>query len=288
MGKSAPSPPAAPDPAATAAAQGAINKETAVAQANLNRINQYSPYGSSVYKQVGTNADSTPQYEQTTTFAPEQQQQLDLTNQAGIKTGNIANEQLDRLRTSLAAPINYDSAPELKSTIDVNSPTYKAAEESYLSRVNPQLDHDRSSLEQRLANQGIAVGSEAYTRAQSDFGQQANDARSQAITAAMTKALQDATLGNSARAQSIQETASLRNQPLNEISALLSGSQVQAPQFSQTPQVGVQPADITGPTALNYQGALAQQNAAMQSNNASTGGLFGLGGSAIVGASFFL
>jgi hypothetical protein len=51
MGKSAPSPPTPPDPVATAQAQGAINRETAIAQANLNRINEFTPYGSSVWEQ---------------------------------------------------------------------------------------------------------------------------------------------------------------------------------------------------------------------------------------------
>ena len=51
MGKSAPSPPEPPDPVKTAEAQGAINKETAVAQANLNRVDEYTPYGQSVWEQ---------------------------------------------------------------------------------------------------------------------------------------------------------------------------------------------------------------------------------------------
>ena len=51
MGKSAPSPPPPPDPVKTAEAQGAMNIETAVAQSKLNRVNEYTPYGSSVWKQ---------------------------------------------------------------------------------------------------------------------------------------------------------------------------------------------------------------------------------------------
>ena len=43
MGKSSPRAPAAPDPYATAAAQGAMNKETAETQARLNRVDEYTP-----------------------------------------------------------------------------------------------------------------------------------------------------------------------------------------------------------------------------------------------------
>ena len=47
--KSSPSPPPQPDPVATAQAQGAVDKETAIAQAALNRINENTPYGSLTY-----------------------------------------------------------------------------------------------------------------------------------------------------------------------------------------------------------------------------------------------
>lgn len=49
MGKSAGSPPPPPDPRLTAAAQAQANIDTARATAQLNRINQYTPFGSLVY-----------------------------------------------------------------------------------------------------------------------------------------------------------------------------------------------------------------------------------------------
>lgn len=53
MGKSSPKAPAAPDPAKTAAAQTATNKETALWNAMLNNVNQITPYGSLTYTQSG-------------------------------------------------------------------------------------------------------------------------------------------------------------------------------------------------------------------------------------------
>lgn len=50
---SAPKAPAAPDPAATAAAQTATNKDTAYWNAVLNNVNQVTPYGNLTYKQTG-------------------------------------------------------------------------------------------------------------------------------------------------------------------------------------------------------------------------------------------
>lgn len=273
--------PAAPDPAATAAAQGAINKETAVAQANLNRIDQYAPQGTLTYEQIGTNADNTPRYKQTTTYSPEQQKLYELSTQASTQMGQTANDQLARLQTSLAQPISYDGAPALASGMD--EATRNAAEQAYMARINPQLDRDRQALESRLASQGISLNSDAYNKAMDAANRQANDARSQGVLQAINLGQSTAAQQNAARQQYIQEAASIRNQPLNEISALMSGTQVSAPQFSAVPQVGVANADITGPTALQYQGQLANYNAQQQANNASMGGLFGLGSAALGG-----
>jgi hypothetical protein len=50
-------------------------------------------------------------------------------------------------------------------------------EESLYGRLNPQLERDRSNLEQRLADQGIRYGSDAYNRAMDDYNRQSTDAR---------------------------------------------------------------------------------------------------------------
>lgn len=53
MGKSSPSVPKAPDPTKTADAQTASNEATALYQAQLNNVNQVTPYGSLTYSQTG-------------------------------------------------------------------------------------------------------------------------------------------------------------------------------------------------------------------------------------------
>jgi len=76
MGKKSPSAPAAPDPAATAAAQTATNKETAYWNAALNNVNQITPYGSLTYEQTGGgkkyNMDAYNQAMQTYANRPQQ------------------------------------------------------------------------------------------------------------------------------------------------------------------------------------------------------------------------
>ena len=50
-----------------------------------------------------------------------------------------------------------------------------------MGRINPQLAKERSNIEQRLADQGIRYGSQAYTSAMDDYNRQSNDARFAAI-----------------------------------------------------------------------------------------------------------
>jgi hypothetical protein len=279
-------------------------------------------------------------------------------------------------------------------------------EEAIYSRLNPQLDRDRASLENTLVNQGFARGSEAFKNEMDAFGRQSNDARMQAILAGggeqsrlANLALQSGQFANQAQQQSygqelgrgqfyndaqmqglagqnqaynqalgrgqfanqaqaeqfqqeqsrglfglqagelnnqaqlsgagfnnqaaqqgyenqvrqtqygndvagrqfsdqmglaqsqetqreraLQEQLALRNQPINEISALMSGGQVSAPQF--TPYQGGQIANTPIGDYTYNSAALANQNyqTQQQQKNAAMGGLFGLGSSAILGA----
>lgn len=59
----------------------------------------------------------------------------------------------------------------------------RRVEDAFMSRMNEDLERDRSALEQRLANQGIVAGSEAYDNAMALHGRNVNDARTQAILA---------------------------------------------------------------------------------------------------------
>jgi hypothetical protein len=60
MGKKTPQAPTPPDPVKTAQAQAAINKETAITQSTLNRVDEYTPYGTSKWAQAGTEAAGGP------------------------------------------------------------------------------------------------------------------------------------------------------------------------------------------------------------------------------------
>jgi hypothetical protein len=89
-----------------------------------------------------------------------------------------------------------------------------------------------------------------------------------------------AQFGNNAANQSLQTQLALRNQPLNEITGLMSGSQLQMPQFQGYNPTNIAPAPV-------FAGAQAQGNANMQNYgiqqsgaNATTSGLFSLASAA--------
>ena len=75
------------------------------------------------------------------------------------------------------------------------------------------------------------------------------------------------------RGQAFSESLATRNQPINEITALLSGSQVSNPasQSGPTPQTQVGGVDYSGLVQGNYQNQ-------MNAYGAKMGGLFGLAG----------
>tara|TARA_R110000824_G_scaffold394108_1_gene593708 strand:+ start:891 stop:1787 length:897 start_codon:yes stop_codon:yes gene_type:complete len=285
MGKSAPSAPAAPDPAATAAAQGAVNKETAIAQTRLNQVDEYTPYGQSTYSPTGEEIDGIQQFRRDTTLNPEQQAIVDQQTAISGDLNRFAGDQIGRVEGSLATPFSYDgmpAAPQADSA--ARQQTIDSLYGQYQSRLDPQFQTQQTALETQLANQGIGVGSDAYNKSMESFGRTRNDAYTSAMNQAVGAggAEQSRLFGlqGNQRERAIQEASYQRGVPLNELTALMGSSGgVNMPTFSPTPQTGIGQTDITGPTMLQYQ---AQQNAANRSsgaNNAMMGGLFGLAGS---------
>lgn len=85
-----------------------------------------------------------------------------------------------------------------------------------------------------------------------------------------------ADFGNNQRTAALQELLALRNQPLNELTAALSGSQVSLPQFQGQYRQGVQPPPVGDYIYDSYANEAANARAGMS-------GLFGLGSSLLGG-----
>lgn len=276
-GGSAPAP-APPDPVATAQAQAAANKEAVRESAIVNQVNQVTPFGNMTWSgDIGS-----PNRTVTQTLAPDQQAQLDLTNQAGIKYGQTANTQLDAVRGKLSQPVDFSA---LGTAPTVNDEYRSDVENALFSRINPQLDRDRDALITRLANQGITdTGSQAYMSAIDELNRKENDLRLGITATGGQEAARQYGLEAAGRDRAINELMQERQVPLNELAAMLTGTQVQNPNFVNPQQYNVAPADVMGATYANYQGQQNQYAADQQRAAANRQGLYSLLGSGATAA----
>ena len=308
MGKS--SAPKPPDYKAAAEATAQGNLEATRAATQANRINQYTPYGSLTYTQKPTNEYDYDAYnkalkgyntalssyngggqksgavaspiapnlenfkkynqdsgwEQTMTLTPEAQKAMDQQLALNTKYGETANIGFDKARDLFENP-ELDTSVLPERAINVG----QTAQEAILSRLNPQLAQQDELLRARLANQGITLGSDAYSREMELQSQRANDLQMQA-------ALQGINLDQNNRAAALQEQAYLQDRPLNLINALRTGNQVQAPQFQQfAQQATTQGADLLGAAQAQYNADLNAANAANASSSGLMSGLLGVG-----------
>ncbi len=255
----APEPPSAKD---TASAANSTNLSTAIANAFMGNVNQVTPDGTLTFDQTGTHqwydpftkkTYDVPTFTATQELSEDQQAIQDQSRGAELNMATLANQQSSFLKDYMAEPVDL-SSDNVRNYVN----------DHYLDDFTSEWDTQRSDLETRLANQGIGIGSDAYTRAMSDFSQNRSGAR-------------DNLYGNMyAGAQ--QAITAERNQPLNEITALLSGSQVSQPSFVNANMPGIPTTDVAGLINTNYNQKLANWQSDVNQRQNLMGGLFGLAG----------
>lgn len=249
-----PSTPDAPKPLDSgqlANTQRTENARAAQQNAGWNRLNQRDQFGNTMnFQRVGTDADGNPRFQL--------QQALGATGR-NIQRGmnGLANQFFEGANNYLSNPFQVDS--------EVEGRLYNLG----ASRVDPRMQQSRAALQQQLANQGIAVGSEAYTNAMRDFGQQENDAYN--------------SLALQARGQAYNEALGERQQGISELGGLAGlgvqyGMNASNPNFQNYAQIGIPAIDTIGLEQMRYGQEMDQYNQQMQQNNAFMGGLAGLGG----------
>jgi hypothetical protein len=179
-------------------------------------------------------------------------------------------------------PISYDNLPELAGSGGYQD-RIGEVEAAMYSRLNPQMDRARASLETTLANRGIRPGSEAYDRAMRNQGETENDARMQVTLGSGQEQSRLAGLDSATRAQLLQERTSQANEPINRLMAILGGTQVNQPNY-QTYQPQVMPTtDVASITQQGFQNQQQNYNTQVSSQNQMLGSLFGLGSAAVMG-----
>lgn len=249
--------PTPPDPYETAAAQTQSNKDTAITQAGLNMTNQLTPYGTLVYEQIGTWDDGTPRYQATTKLDPAQQRLLDTTTGAKQNLADTAKMLSGGLGDILGQPLDWSSQQKYLNDLTAQN-------------LDPLWARKRDQQYQDLADRGVGMNSTAFTNAFQDFDR------------AQSMSYNDANLNNFSTA--LSSALAMRNQPINEINAIMSGAQVQNPTFASTPQTGVAGTDIAGLVSQNY----GQQVNAYNQQQQNLGGLFGTIGNVTAAALPFI
>jgi len=261
----APSAPAAPDytGAAQQTAQG--NLDAARAATAANRVNQVTPYGNLDYSINGTDPYGNPTWTATTSLSDVGQQLLNNQNATSLGLGGTINAALGQVQNTMGQAFN-PNLPQVGINAGQNY------QDAAMQRLAPQLQQSRELLTNQLSNQGIPVGSEAYNRAQMNQAQKEND-----LLAANTT--QGFNTGLAANQQAYNQAMTNYNLPLNTLSALRSGSQVQNPTFVNAPQQATTSgADVLGATQMGYNAQMGNFNAQQAAQQGLNSGLMGLGG----------
>lgn len=273
--------PPAPDYVGAAQAQAAGSVDAVRAQAQANRVDQVTPYGNLTYTKAPQQWDPTgyqnavaywdahpelhgpgkngPTVEQfgyqpdkwqaTVSLSPEQQKLLDQQNKTSLGLAGLQNQGLSYVQSTLDKPFDQSALPAQM----VNAG--QTGQDAIMARLQPQIDRERAALEQQMANQGITRGSEAWNNAQIDQNTRQNDL----LTSAAIRGID---VGNQARQQAIQEQSFFRNEPINTLNAVRTGSQVQMPNFINVAQQSLaQSPDFMGAVNGQYNSALEASNA---------------------------
>lgn len=298
--------PKTPDPYEVAAAQSNANLQGAWSSAIIGNANEINPYGSVNYKTIGYEpvtidgkTQMVPRQQREIKLSPEQQELLKLQNQMQTNLGNLGVSQSARLQGLLGKNLDttgitdwqsYRKPGEIRQ--DTGRTDRQGIEEAMMASYGRSHAPQQAAEDATLANRGLAPGSqgfgtvqqgredafaEASRQAYLGSGEESRRAQGAFNTAEAQKAQEWAAYAdamNTMRGGQLQEKAFLRNAPINEISALMSGSQVSLPQFQpySSPQVAAAPIGqyIYGSHDIESQNAAAKMQ-----------GLFGLGGAAI-------
>jgi len=260
-----PSPPPAPDYASAATATAAGNLDAARAATAANRVNQVTPYGSLNYSINGADPYGNPTWTATTNLSDVGQQLLNNQNNASLGLGSTINSALGDVQNTMGQPFN----PNLPQ-VGINAG--QSYQDAAMQRLQPQIAQDREALNTQLANSGIPVGSEAWKRAQMSQGQKEND-----LLAANTT--QGFNTGLAANQNAFNQQMTQYNMPLNTLSALRTGAQVQNPTFVNAPQQATTSgADLLGAATAQGNYNTAANNAASASQSSMNSGLMSLAG----------
>jgi len=160
----APDVPEAPDPKEQGAAQTAGNVSTATANAALANINEYTPQGSVIRKQTGTQeiwdenlgkTISVPTYSAYQTYSPQEQAIYNSGSANRLGVNALAGTMIDQVGNTVSKGIDYSKMPAGGNAADINLPQYS----QFGAGPNLQTSIGNSGpITQNIANAGRIQG----------------------------------------------------------------------------------------------------------------------------------
>jgi len=263
--------PATPDYTGAAQATASGNLDAARAATAANRVNQVTPYGTLKYSVTGADPYGNPTWTSTSALSPDQQALYDYDIASSKGLGELQSQGLKYVGNMLSSPFDTSRLPQtgINAGEDMT--------QSIMRRLQPTLAMEQKQFDTNMANQGIPLGSEAYENAKRMFDQRQNDRL-------VSSVIQGTNTGLQARGQGFSELAYQRNEPINTLNAVRSGSQVTNPNsfFVNAPQQSTTAgADYLGAAGLTGNANIAAANASNAQRNAMIQGLFSLGSSAV-------
>lgn len=220
--KDSPSPPPPPDYTGAAVAQGAANKETAIASNLLNNPNVTNPYGT----QIWSGGESGERPYLTQTLSPEQQALYNQQLETKGLLGDLGTSGATALKGIVGTGVDFSGAPSAPGSADA---TRQKVIDAMMGRANEDYGKQTDQANSDLVAAGIRPGTKAYSDRMQMIERSRNDARNLAEVAGGNAASQSYTMDAQRRKDSIAELLAQRQIPLNEITALMSGSQVNNP-----------------------------------------------------------
>ncbi|WP_299933663.1 hypothetical protein [uncultured Pelagimonas sp.] len=234
--------------------------DTAQAQANINRLNTYTPYGNSVYGHVGSNGEFVAgqggrdsQSAVSLIESPFQQQLRE-----GQEEGALGLQS-----ALLGGGINLPDRATPQGTDAIAQEFY----DNNVGLISRDFERDQMRTEGRLQNRGIPIGAEAFD----DGMRPVREAQTNALTGLAAQAQQYA--GNEqSRRYGLDRTS--RNDALGEYMTAISGEQ-----FSPSPLINLpntQGIDLAGMINNNYQAEMQQYSMDQQNRMQNIGMIGGL------------
>jgi hypothetical protein len=193
-------------------------------------------------------------------FSPEQQAIFDASNVAKLRLSQLAGKGAETAGGVVGSPLDFSQID------DATSRYYNPL----MARATEDYERNKEEENSKLVAAGHRVGSKGYDDRMALLERQYTDAKNQAYL--------------SGRKQAIAEALLERQTPLNEVTALLSGSQVSNPfainPYGTNAQVGAAPIFGAGQARWDAASDIYNQEAAQAANLQQ--GLFSLGGPAMM------